>query len=108
MDLSKINFEALARRFKASKHKHTDLEALTAAICARLDRLVRLNRTRADFAETFEALIESYNVGRRNIEQLFEELLQLSTSMAEEKQRRVLVPLTEGELVVFDLGSVYQ
>src|SRR3546814_11355790 len=74
MDLSKINFEALARRFKASKHKNTDLEALKAAIRARLDRLVRLNRPRADLAEKFEALTESYNVGRRNLEQMFEEL----------------------------------
>jgi hypothetical protein len=32
IDLSKINFEALAQRFKASKHKNTDLEALKAAI----------------------------------------------------------------------------
>ena len=75
IDLSKINFEALAQRFKESKHKNTDLEALKAAIRAKLDRLVRLNHTRADFAEKFEALIESYNAGSRNIEQLFDELL---------------------------------
>ena len=34
IDLSKINFEALAQRFKDSKHKNTDLEALKAAIRA--------------------------------------------------------------------------
>ncbi len=51
IDLSKINFEALAKRFKESKHKNTDLEALKAAIAAKLEKLVRLNRTRADFAE---------------------------------------------------------
>src|SRR3546814_4957448 len=103
MDLSKINFEALARRFKASKHKNTDLEALKAAIRARLDRLVRLNRTRADFAEKFEALIESYNVGSRNIEQMFEELLKLSHSLDEEQQRHVREHLSEEELVIFDI-----
>src|SRR3546814_5235425 len=103
MDLSKINFEALARRFKASKHKNTDLEALKAAIRARLDRPVRLNRTRADFAEKFEALIESYNVGSRNIEQLFEELLKLSNSLDEEQQRHVREHLNEEELVIFDI-----
>src|SRR3546814_18148664 len=103
MDLSKINFEALARRFKASKHKNTDLEALKAAIRARLDRLVRLNRTRADFAEKFEALIESYNVGSRNIEQLFEELLQLSHSLDEEQQRHVREHLSEEELVIIHI-----
>ncbi len=35
IDLSKINFEALAKRFKNSKHQNTDLEALKAAIRAK-------------------------------------------------------------------------
>jgi len=36
------------------------------------EKPIRLNKTRADFAETFEELIESDNDGSRNIEQLFE------------------------------------
>jgi len=103
IDLSKINFEALAQRFKESKHKNTDLEALKAAIRAKLYKLVRLNRTRADFAEKFEALIESYNAGSRNIEQLFEELLKLSNSLDDEQERHVRENLTEEELVIFDI-----
>jgi type I restriction enzyme R subunit len=62
IDLSKIDFEALR------------IEVLKAAIRAQLEKLIRLNRTRADFAEKFEELIESYNSGSRNIEELFEEL----------------------------------
>lgn len=103
IDLSQINFEALADRFKASKHKNTEIEALKAAIRARLDRLVRLNRTRTDFAEKFEDLIESYNAGSRNIEQLFEELLKLSNRLDEEQERHVRENLTEEELVIFDI-----
>jgi type I restriction enzyme R subunit len=103
IDLSKINFEALAQRFKESKHKNTEIEALKAAIRARLDRLVRLNRTRTDFAEKFEELIESYNSGSRNIEQLFEELLNLSNSLDEEQERHVRENLAEEELVIFDI-----
>ena len=103
IDLSKINFEALAQRFRASKHKNTEMEALKAAIRARLERLVRLNRTRTDFAERFEELIESYNAGSRNIEQLFEELLKLSKSLDDEQERHVRENLTEEELVIFDL-----
>ena len=45
---------------------------LKAAIRAQLEKLIRLNRTRADFAEKFEALIESYNAGSRSIEELFD------------------------------------
>jgi type I restriction enzyme R subunit len=103
IDLSRINFEALAQRFKESKHKNTDLEALKAAIRARLDKLVGLNRTRADFAEKFEALIDSYNAGSRSIEQLFEELLKLSNSLDDEQERHVRENLSEEELVIFDI-----
>ena len=103
IDLSKINFEALAQRFKASTHKNTEIEALKAAIRARLDRLLQRNRTRIDFAEKFEELIESYNAGSRNIEQLFEELLKLSNSLDEEDERHVRENLAEEELVIFDI-----
>lgn len=103
IDLSRIDFEALSRRFKESKHKNTDLEALKAAIRARLDKLIRLNRTRADFAEKFEALIKSYNAGSRSIEQLFDDLLMLSRSLDDEQERHVREHLSEEELVIFDI-----
>jgi type I restriction enzyme R subunit len=103
MDLSKINFEALSERFRASKHKNTDLETLKAAVSAKLDQLVRLNRTRADFTAKFEELIESYNNGSRSIEQLFEELLKLSNNLDDEQERHVRENLSEEELVIFDI-----
>lgn len=103
IDLSKINFEALARRFWESKHRNTDLEALRAALAARIENLVRLNRTRTDFAEMFEALIASYKNGSGNIEQLFDELLALSESLNDEQTRHVRENLTEEELMVFDI-----
>ncbi len=103
LDLSKIDFEVLAKRFRAAKHKNTDLEVLKAAIRAHLERLIRLNSTRADFAEKFEELIESYNAGSRNIEDLFRELVNLSKSLTEEQERHVREGMTEEELVIFDL-----
>jgi type I restriction enzyme R subunit len=103
LDLSKINFEALAQRFKGSKHKNTDLEVLKAAIRARLEKMIQLNHTRADFAEKFEALIESYNAGSRSIEELFEELLRLSNSLNDEQERHVRENMSEEELALFDI-----
>ena len=103
MDLSKIDFEALSSRFKESKHRNTDLEVLKAAIRTQLEKLIRLNKTRADFAEKFEELIESYNNGSRNIEELFEELVKLSRNLSEEQQRHVRENMTEEELVIFDI-----
>lgn len=103
LDLSKINFEALAKRFKQSRHKNTDIEVLKAAIRAQLEKMIQLNRTRADFAEKFEALIDSYNAGSRSIEQLFEELVNLSNSLSDEEQRHVREQMSEEELVIFDI-----
>ena len=103
LDLSRINFEALAQRFKESKHRNTDLEVLKAAIRAQLENMIRLNRTRADFAEKFESLIESYNAGSRSIEELFAELVKLSNSLNDEQQRHVRENMSEEELVIFDI-----
>jgi type I restriction enzyme R subunit len=99
MDLSKIDFEALRSRFKESKHKNTDLEVLKAAIRAQLEKLIRLNKTRADFAEKFEELIEAYNSGSKNIEDLFDFIQSLNA----EQTRHVRENMTEEELVIFDI-----
>jgi type I restriction enzyme R subunit len=103
LDLSKIGFEALHNRFKGSKHRNTDLEVLKAAIRAHLEKLISLNKTRTDFREKFEELIDSYNAGSLNIEELFNQLIALSRTLSEEQQRHVREHMTEEELVVFDI-----
>lgn len=103
IDLTRIDFEALKRRFAQSTTKALDLERLKAAIRAQLDRLIEQNETRVDFREKFEALIAEYNAGSRQIEQLFQELLELSQTLTEEQTRHVREQLSEEELVVFDL-----
>ncbi len=100
IDLSRIDFEALVKRFGKSKTKQIELEQLKAAIRAHLDKLIRLNRTRTDYLAKFEELIESYNAGSRNIDELFAELLALSRALNEEQQRHVRERLSEEELVI--------
>jgi len=95
MDLSKIDFEALRLRSKESKHRNTDLEVLKPAMRPQSEKLIRLNKTHADFAEKFEELIESYNSGSRNIEELFEELVKLSRNPSDEQPRHVRENMTE-------------
>ena len=90
-------------RFKEAKHKNTDLEVLKAAIRAELEKLIRLNKTRADFGEKCEELIESYNAASRNMKELFEELLKLSRNLSAEQQRHVRENMSEEELVIFDI-----
>ncbi|MDA3924097.1 MAG: type I restriction endonuclease subunit R, partial [Kiritimatiellae bacterium] len=103
INLSKIDFEKLRSRFKKSKHKSTDLERLKAAIRAQLEKLIRFNKTRTDYLEKFEEMVESYNNGSRNIEQILEDLLRFAENLSEEQQRHVREHLSEEELTVFDI-----
>ena len=103
IDLSKIDFQALADKFKQKKNKKTELEELKALIAAHLTRMVQLNPTRADFRETFEALIASYNAGSRSVEEVYKQLLQLSMQLSQEQQRHIRENLSEEELALFDI-----
>ncbi|MEQ1555513.1 MAG: type I restriction endonuclease subunit R, partial [Gallionella sp.] len=103
IDLSKINFEALRKRFENKKPSNTDVERLKAAVRAQLERMVKLNPTRADYLVKFQELIEGYNSGSRNIEEIFKELLALSTVLTEEQTRHVRENLSEEELTILDI-----
>jgi type I restriction enzyme R subunit len=103
IDLSKIDFNALAKRFKESKTKNIEIEHLKAAIRAQLNRQIRQNKTRADYLTKFEELIDSYNIGSRNIDELFRELVALSQQLTDEEQRHLREHLSEEELTVFDV-----
>jgi type I restriction enzyme R subunit len=103
IDLSKIDFQALADKFKQKRNKKTELEELKALIAAHLARMVQLNPTRADFREKFEALIASYNAGSRSVEQIYKDLVHLSLQLSQEQQRHIRENLSEEELAMFDI-----
>jgi type I restriction enzyme, R subunit len=103
IDLSRIDFARLRQSFPTSPTKNTDLETLKAAVRARLERMVRINRSRAEYLARFEALVSDYNAGSRTIDELFAELLALCRSLDEESQRHVREHVSEDELAIFDL-----
>lgn len=102
VDLSKIDFEALAARFNGGR-KRTETEKLKGAIHAKIQEMVRLNKSRVDYLERFQNMIEEYNAGSHNIEGLFQNLVHLTNELNEEEQRHVRENLSEEELAVFDL-----
>ncbi len=65
--------------------------------------MIRENPSRIGFAEKLQEVIDRYNQGSQNIEELFEELKALAASLSEEEQRAVREELSEEELAVFDL-----
>ncbi|RCK54006.1 DEAD/DEAH box helicase [Thalassospira profundimaris] len=101
-DLGKIDFEKLKEKF-AKGRKRTEAEKLKALLNEKLVQMAKLNPSRADFLEKFEKLIARYNSGSANIDELFDQLLDLAASTNEEDQRAMREGLTEEELAVFDI-----
>jgi len=102
INLSEIDFEALQEKF-AQGHKRTQAEKLKRLIEGRLAELLTLNRSRVDFADKFQKLIEEYNAGSQNVEALFAELVKFARELTQEEQRSVAEGLSEEELALFDI-----
>jgi type I restriction enzyme R subunit len=102
IDLSKIDFEVLADKFK-SGHKRTYNEQLKGIIAHKIIIMVRYNRTRMNYMEEFQAMIDAYNAGSMNAEEFFHRLMDFTKSLNDEEKRAVSEQLSEEELAVFDL-----
>lgn len=102
IDLSNIDFETLAKRF-ATGRKRTENEKLKGKVARKLMAMVRLNRTRMDYLEQFQAMIDAYNAGSLNAEEFFQQLMAFAQSLNEEEKRGVGEKLSEEELALFDL-----
>lgn len=102
VDLSKIDFEALKKRFEKGR-KHIEAEHLKNAISRKLAKMVRANRSRMDFLKKFQQMIEEYNAGSLNIEEFFTRLTAFAKSLNEEEKRAIAEQLSEEELALFDL-----
>ena len=101
-DLSRIDFEALRQRFEQGR-KRTEAERLRGTINAKLQRMVRLNRSRMDYLEEFQRLIDEYNAGSRNVTEFFGQLIEFAQRLNEEEQRHIALELTEEQLALFDM-----
>ena len=102
IDLSGIDFEKLAEQFKKGRKK-TINEKLKGMVARKLMMMVRLNRTRINYMEKFQKLIEKYNEGSMNAEEFFRQLKEIVRSLDLEEQRAVSENLSEEELALFDL-----
>ncbi len=102
IDLSEIDFKALKKEF-AKERRRMEIEKLRGAINSALEKMVRLNKTRVDYLEKFQQMIDEYNQGAANLEEFFERLLKFVNELQEEEKRGVSEGLSEEELAVFDL-----
>jgi len=102
IDLSKIDFDAIKKKF-IDNRKHIEAEKLKNAISQKLTTMLRLNKSRITFFEKFQELLNEYNSGSINVEELFGKLMEFAKSLNEEDKRAITENLAEEELTIFDL-----
>ncbi len=101
IDLSKIDFDELSRRFAG--RKRSEAERLAALLRQRAIGAARRNPTRYELVDRIEALIEQYNAGSINIDEYLRRLIALSNDLSAEERRAVVEDMSEEELAIFDL-----
>jgi type I restriction enzyme R subunit len=102
IDLSQVDFEALKAHFEKGR-KPVEAQKLRARLAVKLAQMVKLNRTRMDFLEEFQKMIDEYNAGSSNVEAFFARLMAFAKRLNAEDQRGIAEQLNEEELVIFDL-----
>ena len=90
-DISGINFDVLRREFAKSKEKNLILKDIQELLQERIAQMLSQNPARVNFYEKYQEIIRKYNQEKNqaNIEQTFEDLMQLSTQLTEEEKRYV-------------------
>lgn len=102
-DLSALNADALAQFFAGLENKNLQAESLTAELTAKIEEMVKKNKKRAQFMKRLNSILAEYNSGAHDIDQFFDELMDLAKSLSKEEQRAVKEGLSEEELAIFDL-----
>lgn len=102
-DLSKVDFEKLKQGFKQAKYKNIEIADLRAFLEKKLQDMLNQNRTRRDFAERLQEIIDNYNAGSSSVDDSYAQLLEEMASLQEEEGRHIRKGLTEDELEIYDL-----
>jgi type I restriction enzyme R subunit len=102
-DLSRIDFEKLRQDFKEAHYKNIEIADLRVFIQHKLDQMLQENRTRTDFAQRLQQIIDTYNAGGSSNEHYFDELMKFTQAMKDEDERPIREGLTKDELELFDL-----
>jgi type I restriction enzyme R subunit len=102
IDLSTLNIESLKARLGSGSHKRAGAEQLRHILESKIEKMVGLNKSRINYQEQLERMIEEYNKAV-DIETLINQLLALTEDLEKEDARAVAEGLTDEELAIFDL-----
>ncbi|MFC1571814.1 type I restriction endonuclease subunit R [Candidatus Margulisiibacteriota bacterium] len=102
-DLSLLDADALREFFAGQENKNLLVQSICAELEEKIAEMVRRNKKRARFMERLVSLLDEYNSGAHDIDQLFENLVELAKDLNMEEQRAVREKMTEQEMAIFDL-----
>ncbi|MDZ7808348.1 MAG: DUF3387 domain-containing protein [Gracilimonas sp.] len=91
IDLSNIDFDKLKERFAKKKNKRVALQKVKGTIEERLEQMIEQNRSRIDFKEEFEEMIERYNNYSVTAEIQLEELFAFVKKLDDESERHMQI-----------------
>ena len=89
-----MDIEKLKAQFEKHR-KHITAENLKNAIDSKLQNMVELNKTRMDFYQQFQQMIDEYNAGSVNIDEFFKQLVDFAQGLKHEEKRSIAENLTE-------------
>lgn len=102
-DLSVLDADALRAFFAGLDNKNLQVEVMSVELEQKIAEMVKINKKRAKFMERLVSLLQEYNSGAHDVDQLFDDLIALAKDLSEEEQRAVKEDLSEDELAIFDL-----
>jgi len=80
-DLSKIDFDKLHEDFKGTSYKNIEIADLRAFLEKKVKEMLKQNRTRRDFAERLQQIINNYNAGSSSADADFAELVKFAQEL---------------------------
>jgi type I restriction enzyme R subunit len=102
LDLSQLNLDVLKEKIDRNRSR-IETEKIRGLVERKVQDLVALNRTRINFTEKLQQMIDEYNAGSLNTEEFFKRLVAFARDLQEEEKRAIKENLTEEELTIFDL-----
>ena len=102
IDLSKIDYTALAENIKTG-NQAIKYDQLRGKVAQHMRGMLKRNKKRINFEETFERMIDDYNQGTANHEIHYYKLLEFMKELGEEDERHVQEGLSEEELALYDI-----
>ncbi len=102
-DLSALDADALHDFFEKIENKNLQTESMRGELEEKIQDMMKRNKSRSQFMDRLNSILKEYNNGAHDIDQLFDDLVDLAKDLSEEEQRSVREHLSEEELAIFDL-----